>query len=140
MLLIHKPCKFKKCSNKSISIYGSNKYCRNHTEKLCCMNSKNNIYNEKRCNSTVEMITLNDQIYCNAHYRTLISTCHHPSCNVERDSNYLSFDKYWYCEEHKPSKNIFISNMIHGFSQKGLYPELIYKICDIHLKSDSYFI
>ena len=71
-------CEIDNCHENSISIYGSNPYCRSHTTSLCTLKHELNVFNETRCNSTVEMISVNDNLYCNAHYRTLISVCNHP--------------------------------------------------------------
>ena len=140
MILIHKKCKSKNCKFISVSIYGSNKYCRDHTIKRCCMNNEKNIYNEVRCNTTIKMMKLKGKTYCNSHFRTLISTCQHPNCNVERDSNYINFDKFWYCDNHKPKENKFLFNMIHAFRQKNLPVDIISKICKKHLNNETYFV
>ena len=140
MILIHKKCKFDDCDNKSISIYGCNPFCRDHTVSLCSLKNEHNIFNEKRCNTTIEMIEYKGKVYCNSHFRTLISTCHHENCNIERNSNYLNFDKMWYCEKHKPSDSDFILNMIHAFQQKNIPVEIINTICNLHLKKQTYFI
>lgn len=141
MLLIHKSCKFKKCKNKSISVNGSNKYCKDHTTHLCKLNSIKNIFNEQRCNSTVEMMEIDNELICNSHYRTLICKCNNLSCNIERNTNYLSSDKKWYCDEHlKEQENIFLLNMIHAFNQKSIPVEITKIIVDKHKNMNSYFI
>ena len=141
MLLIHKPCKFKKCKNKSFSVYGSNKYCKNHTIHLCKLNHCKNIFNEIRCNTTVEMMEFNNNLYCNSHYRTLISKCSHENCDSKRNTNYLSTDKKWYCDEHiKEQENKFLVNMIHAFEEKNIPSEITKIIVDKHKNMKSYYI
>ena len=132
-------CKIKKCLNKSISVHGKNPYCKNHSYDLCCMRNQKNIFNEIRCNATVEMISLDNKMYCNSHFRTLISKCNKRECSVERNNNILSFDKKWYCGKHTPNNGDFIVKMILLFQDK-LPKDVIIEICKIHLKSNTYNI
>lgn len=136
-ILKTKICIFKGCSYTSISVNGKNPYCREHTNKLCCLRNEKTIFNENRCNSTVKMIEVDGKHYCNAHYRTLITKCNNESCNINRNSNELCFDKKWYCKKHKLSDSLFI-NKFFSFMQNKLNYDVIHKISKIHLNNNTY--
>jgi hypothetical protein len=127
------------CDNVSCSVHGKNPYCREHVEEKCCLSGETNIFNEKRCNATIEMITCGGKMYCNGHYRTLISTCAHKDCQMKRSSNNLCYDKRWYCVKHQLKQSYFNKYMIERvFSSLDI--DVVNKICDIHQKNDSYKI
>ena len=83
------------------------------------------------------MISLNNKLYCNSHYRTLIQTCNKKGCHVFRDTNELCHDKLWYCEQHKLDENEFKVKMFLYF-QNNLPIDIINKIAKNHLKSKPY--
>ena len=130
-------CKILKCKNKSISVYGKNPFCRHHVNTLCELKTQNNIFNEIRCNSTIGMVSLDNKMYCNSHYRTLIAYCNHSDCNIYRYDNVLCYDKKWYCKDHKLKTESFVNKMLPIFQNK-LNADLVEKICKIHLKNNTY--
>ena len=132
-------CKIKKCKNKSISVYGKNPYCKEHSQFFCCLKHTKNIFNEIRCNTTVKMISLNNKMYCNSHFRTLLSKCNEDECTVKRNTSELAFDKKWYCDKHKPNNGEFICKMILTF-RNDLPKDVITNISKIHLKRNTYNI
>jgi hypothetical protein len=103
------------------------------------MSGSLNVFNERRCNSTVAMVTLDGKMYCNAHYRTLISTCNFEGCNKQRDTNILCHDKKWYCTKHRLCDSIFI-NKVKGIFDDNLNEDIIERICKTHLKNNTYTI
>ena len=128
------------CINKSVSVRGQNPYCRDHVHDICQLKNKNNIFNEQRCNSTVKMISCGEKLYCNAHYRTLITTCNENKCKKIRKNNKLSHDKKWYCKKHKIKQNkIFLTNLFLTFKNK-LPSEIVEKIYKYHLKNNTYIL
>jgi len=121
-ILIHKKCSHINCNSTSVSVHGENPYCREHTESQCCLKFTENVYNEKRCNAVCGMVEFHGKKYCNSHYRTLISSCHHPKCIKSRDTNEISHDNYWYCNNHKPDQNLFMTSIGLSLQQQHKIP------------------
>ena len=139
-LLIYKNCRVKNCNNQAISVRGQNPFCREHVYTFCDLKTHKNIFNERRCNSTVSIVCCEGKTYCNAHYRTLIQKCNEKTCSKLRNDNILSFDKKWYCKKHKKIQNKkFLSNLFFIFRSK-LPPEITENIYKFHLKNNAYIL
>ena len=138
-VLLYKKCKIENCDKHSISVGGGNPYCRDHVSFLCELKHETNIFNECRCNSSVSMVELENKSYCNAHYRKLIQTCNQKKCKTLRTNNILSFDKKWYCKNHKPNNEKLLAKLFLTFRGK-LPPEITEKIYKIHLKNNTYVL
>lgn len=132
-------CKIKKCRQQSISVYGMNPFCRDHVYSLCSMSTQKNIFNEVRCNATVQMININNNSYCNSHYRKLIYHCNDKKCTTTRNTNILGYDFMWYCNKHKLDDKFVLSNLIFCLKQK-LPVDIIKKIYINHINSNPYIV
>lgn len=139
-ILVHKECIVDLCNNEAISVRGENPYCREHVKNKCELNSTKNIFNESRCNSTVQMINCCGKVYCNSHYRTMIFKCNNKACNKVRKNNKLSFDKKWYCKKHTKKQNHdFLANLFYVFKNR-IPGEITENIFKIHLKNNEYIL
>jgi len=139
ILLQEHSCRYPDCPRASISVYGGNIYCREHTQHLCCMSGEKNIFNETRCNSVVPMLSVNGKMYCNSHYRTVIQTCNHKNCTKSRTDRNLCYDKKWYCQSHQLDNKKFEEEMNKIFAG-DLNKDIVENICNIHFKNNTYIL